>query len=130
VGQTQTFPDGSVRYSEFRLGGTSLASPLYAAMMAVAQQQAGRTFGFANPLLYQTAGTSANHDVVPHSGLGVMRNDYINSVDGTAGYRVSFRSFDFTTGLTIHTRPGYDDITGIGTPNGEAWLSALTALSG
>jgi subtilase family serine protease len=129
VGQTQTFPDGSVRYSEFRLGGTSLASPLYAGMIAVAQQQAGRTFGFANPLLYQTAGTSANHDVVHHAGLGVMRNDYINSVNGTDGYRVSFRSFDFTSGLTIHTQPGYDDITGIGSPNGAAWLTALSTLS-
>ena len=30
VGQTQTFPDGSVKYSEFRIGGTSLSSPLLA----------------------------------------------------------------------------------------------------
>src|SRR5262249_55650351 len=30
VGQTQTFPDGSVKYSEYRIGGTSLSSPLTA----------------------------------------------------------------------------------------------------
>jgi subtilase family serine protease len=29
-GQTQTFPDGTVKYSEYRIGGTSLSSPLFA----------------------------------------------------------------------------------------------------
>src|SRR5439155_5781479 len=35
VGQTQTFPDGSLRYSEFRIGGTSLAPPLMDPSMAL-----------------------------------------------------------------------------------------------
>jgi hypothetical protein len=48
VGQTQTFPDG-VYYDEYRLGGTSLSSPLFAGIVALSQQQAGRSFGFANP---------------------------------------------------------------------------------
>ena len=39
VGQTQTFPDGSVRYSEYRIGGTSLSSPLAAGMLALAVQR-------------------------------------------------------------------------------------------
>ncbi|MCE0445332.1 S8 family serine peptidase [Streptomyces tricolor] len=34
VGQTQTFPDGSQRYSEYRIGGTSLAAPVIAAVQA------------------------------------------------------------------------------------------------
>ena len=33
IGETQTFPDG-VRYGEYRIGGTSLASPLFAGMTA------------------------------------------------------------------------------------------------
>src|SRR6266705_3347506 len=41
VGETQTFSDGSVKYSEFRLGGTSLSSPLIAGIMALADQAAG-----------------------------------------------------------------------------------------
>lgn len=38
VGQTQTFPDGSEQYSEYRIGGTSLAAPVIAAVQALAQQ--------------------------------------------------------------------------------------------
>ena len=39
VGQTQTFPDGHTDYAEYRIGGTSLASPLYAGMFALAVQK-------------------------------------------------------------------------------------------
>src|SRR6266566_3638327 len=35
IAETQTFPDGSVRYSEYRIGGTSLSSPLMAGIMAL-----------------------------------------------------------------------------------------------
>ncbi len=127
VGQTQTFPDGSVKYSEYRLGGTSLSSPIYAGLMALAQQNAGHTFGFANPTLYATAGSAANHDVVqPPQPIGVARNDFVNTVDPSNGYIVSFRTLGFDAGLTIHARPGYDDVTGIGSPNGTAWLDALS----
>src|SRR5438067_10014050 len=35
IGQTQTFPDGTVKYSEFRIGGTSLSSPIMAGIMAL-----------------------------------------------------------------------------------------------
>ena len=59
VGETQTFPDGSQQYSEYRIGGTSLASPLYAGMFALAQQKAGHAFGLANPVLYGARGTAS-----------------------------------------------------------------------
>ena len=29
-GETQTFPDGKEKYGEYRIGGTSLSSPLFA----------------------------------------------------------------------------------------------------
>ncbi|MEQ0564427.1 S53 family peptidase [Amycolatopsis sp. NEAU-NG30] len=127
VGQTQAFPDGSVRYSEYRIGGTSLASPLFAAFVALAQQRAGSTFGFANPRLYAKAGTSAFHDVrQPPAPMAVARVNYNNSVDASAGYSApSLRSLDADAVLTIHVRDGYDDVTGIGTPNGTAFLTAL-----
>ena len=48
-GETQTFPDGSHRYSEYRIGGTSLSSPLFAGVMALADQRAHFHHGFANP---------------------------------------------------------------------------------
>ena len=54
VGETQTFPDG-VRYGEYRIGGTSLASPLMAGFLALTVQAAGSSQGFINPKLYQKA---------------------------------------------------------------------------
>jgi subtilase family serine protease len=127
VGQTQTFPDGSVAYSEYRIGGTSLSSPLMAGFMALVQQRAGRVIGFANPLIYAKAGTAAYHDVTPATGLGAVRSDYVNGVDPSGGYRYTLRSLSDDAPLTIHTRAGYDDVTGVGTPNGAAFLAGLSS---
>ena len=52
IGLTQTFPDGTVKYSQFKEGGTSLASPLLAGVVADADQAAGGSIGFLNPTLY------------------------------------------------------------------------------
>ena len=41
VGQSQTFPDGTVKYSEYRIGGTSLSSP--AVRRRHRRRQPGRT---------------------------------------------------------------------------------------
>jgi Subtilase family len=129
VGQTQTFPDGTVRYSEYRLGGTSLSSPLMAGVMALADQRAGRRHGFANPALYERYGTTAYRDVVaPVSPIAVVRNDFVNSVDATEGTTTKLRTFDQTG--TLHTTPGYDDVTGVGTPNGQQFLDALAFRAG
>ena len=125
IGQTQTFPDGHSAYSEFRLGGTSLSSPLFAGVMALADQAAGFHHGFANPALYALAGTSAFRDVVqPANPLAVARVDFANTVDPSNGFVYSLRTLDFG-GLTIHTVAGYDDVTGLGTPNGAAFINAL-----
>jgi subtilase family serine protease len=113
VGQTQTFPDGSVKYSEYRLGGTSLASPIFAGIMALSDQASGTPHGFANPLFYNHA--SAFTDVVsPASTVAVVRTNYNNSVDATDGLNFVLRTANQT--LSLHTTPGYDDVTGLGTP--------------
>jgi subtilase family serine protease len=123
IGQTQTFPDGSVRYAEYRIGGTSLASPLMAGIMALADQAKGRPHGFANPALYALAGSTAFHDVTsPASTVATVRADYANSVDASAGILYSLRTFNQT--LSLKTTAGYDDVTGLGTPTG-AFLAAL-----
>jgi len=126
VGQTQRFPDGSVAYSEYRIGGTSLASPLYAGMFALAVQTAGHDYGLANPVLYQAAAndiTKAQLAEYP----GAVRSDFVNGVDATGGYRYTARYFDTDDDLTIHVRNGYDDVTGVGSPAGQAWLDAVAA---
>jgi subtilase family serine protease len=121
IGQTQTFPDG-VHYDEYRIGGTSLASPIFAGLMALADQKSGHAHGFANPLFYSNP--SAFHDVLSVK-TAVARRNFVNSVDATAGTVDKLRTFDDYSGSpSQHTGPGWDNVTGLGTP-GVAFLSLL-----
>jgi len=123
VGETQTFPDGSVKYDEYRLGGTSLACPIMAGIMALADQAAGHPHGFANPVFYSLAGSSAYRDIVsPASTVAVVRTNFNNNVDASGGLSYRLRTMNQT--LSLQTTPGYDDVTGLGTPAG-AFLDAL-----
>ena len=116
VGQTQTFPDGAY-YDEYRIGGTSLASPIFAGIMALANQRAGKSLGFANPLFYAKPG--AFYDVVSVK-TAVARRNYVNSVDASAGTADKLRTFDDYSGSpTQHTGKGWDNVTGLGTPGGS-----------
>jgi subtilase family serine protease len=125
VGETQTFPDGSVRYSEYRIGGTSLASPLYAGVEALADQAAGRSHGFANPAIYALSGGAAVRDIKDKAPVaGVARVDYVNSVDAADGTLATMRYLDDELG-SIHIGPGWDTITGVGAPNGVSYLTSL-----
>ena len=85
IGETQEFANGT-RYGEYRLGGTSLASPLFAGVMADADQAAGRpALGFVNPLLYELAAESSSpfltsgsiYDPVAAGKQAIARNDYL-----------------------------------------------------
>ncbi|MET8980435.1 S53 family peptidase [Streptomyces sp. NPDC004539] len=118
VGQTQTFPDGSQQYSEYRIGGTSLAAPVIAAVQALAQQaRGGKAIGFANPQIYAKYGTKVFHDVTDNptgSGLAVARLDFVNGYDATGGVTTSVRSLGKDSSLSAVK--GYDDVTGVGSP--------------
>ncbi|MGV9990218.1 S53 family peptidase [Streptomyces sp. NPDC003374] len=118
VGQTQTFPDGTQRYSEYRIGGTSLAAPVIAAVQALAQQAAGgKAIGFANPAIYGKYGTKIYHDVVDRptgKDLAVARVDFVNGFDAADGLSVSVRSLGKDSSLKAVK--GYDDVTGVGSP--------------
>ena len=122
IGQTQTFPDGTVKYSEFRIGGTSLSSPIMAGIMALADQAKGSPHGFANPVFYANATSGAFYDV-PHQSGAVVRVNYNNSVDASNGLAYRLRTFD--QGISLKTTPGWDDITGLGTPT-SAFIGALS----
>ncbi|MFD6308654.1 protease pro-enzyme activation domain-containing protein, partial [Streptomyces sp. NPDC060223] len=118
VGQTQTQPDGTQAYSEYRIGGTSLAAPVIAAVQALAQQtRGGKAIGFANPAIYSKYGSKAYHDVTDNptgSGLAVARVDFANGYDATDGLLTSVRSLGKDSSLSAVK--GYDDVTGVGTP--------------
>jgi kumamolisin len=78
-------------------GGTSAVAPLWAALVALINQQTGKAVGFLNPRLYaQTAKSSGFHDVT----------------EGDNG------AFD--------AAEGWDPCTGLGSPDGAKLLAALT----
>ncbi|MFI8346187.1 protease pro-enzyme activation domain-containing protein [Streptomyces sp. NPDC085596] len=119
VGQSQTFPDGSQRYSEYRIGGTSLAAPVIAAVQALAQEaRGGKAIGFANPSIYDRYGKKGVfHDVTDDptgSGLAVARTDFVNGFDAADGVSTSVRSLGKDSSLSAVE--GYDDVTGVGSP--------------
>ncbi|MEV6161533.1 S53 family peptidase [Streptomyces sp. NPDC052052] len=120
VGQTQTLPDGSLGYDEYRIGGTSLAAPVIAGVQALAQQaRNGVPIGFANPVIYDRYGSKAYHDVTdyplgPNQELAVARVDFANGFDASDGLLTSLRSLGKDSSLKAVK--GYDDVTGVGTP--------------
>lgn len=126
VGQTQTFPNGSARYSEYRIGGTSLSSPLFAGVVAVANQTRGASLGFLNPRLYKLAGTDAFRDVNHPRKVtdAVVRVDFANGVNKKDGLLTSLRTINQTQ--SIYVRKGYDDVTGVGSPNGASFFNAMS----
>ena len=137
IGETQTFPNG-VHYGQYKLGGTSLASPLLAGVIADANQAAGRPLGFLNPVLYKayTATPAAFNDILPPANplsAAVIRVDYLNTVNNSAGYAVSLRTINYagpetycdgtgncaTRNVTLTTAPGFDGMTGLGSPSAK-----------
>jgi subtilase family serine protease len=118
VGQTQAFPDGNY-YDTYRIGGTSLASPLFAGMTALKIQHAGHGFGLLNPTIY------ANHSGftdVTGAGMdaGNIRVDYANGLDPSGGYLYSIRTFDGGQ-TTLSVGSGWDNETGWGSPR-AGWV--------
>jgi subtilase family serine protease len=152
VGQTQFFPDGgcpgggTVCYGEFRLGGTSLSSPLLAGVMALVDQARANSnlppLGFANPAIYDAYSQSNGslHDVQGTTIGGyhwVLRNDFLNTLNtddtdpalAPNGIITSKRTLGYT-GQFIQTGSGYDDMTGVGTPDGPTFLDTLANFTG
>jgi subtilase family serine protease len=121
VGETQVFPDGTY-WDQYRIGGTSLSSPLMAGVVAVADQFSHKSLGFINPLYYKLLGTPALHDITaPSSPVAQVRTDYVNLLDNTQGLLFKLQTIDVQS-TTLHDTKGYDDETGVGTPHGPAFF--------
>jgi len=128
VGETQVFPDGTY-WDQYRIGGTSLSSPLLAGVIAVADQLTHRSLGFVNPLYYKLLGTPAVHDIVaPRGPFAQVRTNFTNKVDATGGRTFILQTIDVQT-TTIHSTPGYDAETGVGSPHGPLFFLALPIAS-
>jgi subtilase family serine protease len=125
VGQTTLQPNGTTyAFSLSRIGGTSVASPVFAGIEADAQQAAGHALGFANPAIYQRYRTPAFHDVTDHPfgpqvQLYEVRNNYTDPDTKTGPLLTYLRALGINGegAAALHAVPGYDDATGVGSPN-------------
>jgi subtilase family serine protease len=133
-----TFPKGGGApvYRESDIGGTSLAAPLVAGLVTDAQQGQPKPFGFLNPVLYKLYGTDAYHGTLPltrHSpvryrGVALQcppdtcRRDALVTFDDQNPHMAGY------TGQV--TLPGYDNMTGLGAPNGPAFIQHLRQFAG
>jgi subtilase family serine protease len=112
-------PDpGPPVYSEQPMGGgTSGSSPLLAALFADAGQASGHALGFVNPALYKLAGTPALHDIRPVDPAGPPITVGSKYCQGEADKEPCLTSYGLDLNLTV--TPGFDDVTGLGTPSGS-----------
>jgi subtilase family serine protease len=93
--------------------GTSEATPLFAGIVALADQVAGHSLGLINPALYQLAAEHAPGIVPVTSGN--------NTVSFTQGGRKQ-------TVTGYGARPGYDLATGVGTIDAQYFVPELAGL--
>jgi subtilase family serine protease len=118
--QTYSKPNGGTEQKESWIGGTSLSAPLMAGIATLADQASGGAHGFLNPALYRLYGTSAFNDITPSDGsLAVLRHRLL--ANGTVA--TLLRSLDRDSSLA--TAPGWDDVTGLGTPRADLLIDAL-----
>jgi subtilase family serine protease len=125
-------------------GGTSLATPMFSGVMAIASQKAGHGLGQAARLVYNLP-AGAVDDVIdvtsPNNVTGVINGSTVETADNlaaplgtSAGYYSALYNSPFSTRwfvLTFGTdtslaaAPGWDDVTGVGTPNGWNFVNAI-----
>lgn len=109
-------------------GGTSLSTPLIAGTMALAEQRAGHRLGFANPLLYGVP-RRVFRDIVPTpTPQAIAYPGYWTDTEDPSNLTVQ-RPDGTIVPHTLHSAPGFDDVTGRGVPAGEAFLRSVSARS-
>jgi subtilase family serine protease len=89
-------------------GGTSAAAPIWAALIALADQYAGRHLGFVNPAIYQIARSPRYHQAFHDITTG----------DNTV-------QFPPTTVTGYQAAPGWDPVTGWGSPDAQVLIPLL-----
>jgi subtilase family serine protease len=139
------------------IGGTSLSTPMFSGLWAIADQAAGGSLGQAAPLLYNLpAGAitdvrqigSANNvkgvisipnpppkpPTIIHEGAKALAQPLENTRNFVSALFQSSSStrwdvFTFGTDSSLTTGDGWDNVTGVGTPNGMAFVQAVVAAA-
>jgi subtilase family serine protease len=93
-------------------GGTSASAPLWAGIIALADQYAGRHLGFINPAIYRIARSPHHHSF--H--------------DITAG-NANTAKFPHRTITGYRARRGWDPVTGWGSPNAHVLVPLLASYA-
>ena len=110
TGMALAISEGSQRYILTPANGTSAAAPLWAAVIALANQYAGRPLGFVNPAIYRIGRSPSYHKAFHDITTGTNTvTDHQLAITIT-GYRAA---------------PGWDPATGWGTPNAQALVPLL-----
>jgi subtilase family serine protease len=104
TGMALEYSDGELRAAT----GTSAATPLWAAVIALADQEAGQHLGFVNPAIYAIARSPASH----RTFHDVVTGD--NSVLWPTGVIVGYNA-----------GPGWDPVTGWGSPDAQFLVPLL-----
>jgi subtilase family serine protease len=127
----------ATEYCETDIGGTSLATPLFAGVLALVNESRFSkglgTVGFINPALYalHVGEAGSNAPIIdvnaPSEPLGVL---YI--VPGNFGGFGTVDSYPGPSGhiienvdSSLRSVPGYDNVTGLGVPYVPAFVEAL-----
>jgi len=82
----------------------TVTAPLWAAVIALADQYAGRDLGFVNPALYRIGRSTSYHQAFHDTTTGN------NTVQNIAGYQAA---------------PGWDPVTGWGSPDAQVLVPLL-----
>jgi subtilase family serine protease len=149
-------PDGVPGHPQFIevIGGTSLACPMFSAMWAIANQAAGEPLGQAAAAMYDLPADAISDvtDVVPAAAnnvtgtisapgkapVAVTADELAAPLGNTTGYvSALFQSststrwdvFTFGTDSSLTTGPGWDNVTGLGTPNGLNFVQDIVAAT-
>jgi subtilase family serine protease len=108
TGMAIAISDGGGQYTIRNSGGTSATAPMWAGLIALADQYAGRHLGFVNPAIYRIGRSARYHQAFHDITSG---NNTVRFPPRTiTGYQAS---------------AGWDPVTGWGSPDGRVLIPLL-----
>jgi subtilase family serine protease len=127
-------------------GGTSVACPMFSALWAIANQEAGAPLGQAAPYVYSRP-AGAVYDILPIGSKnnvtasiqestgtnkytaaqvgGVSSGKFVSAIWDYASFADTALVITFGTDSGLKVTKGWDNVTGVGTPNAQAFADSF-----